>query len=146
MPEINLPPMARKNRRQALGLLLGATFLGPAAIAQKKTTTLAKQRPLLILIDAGGNLKYGRDLHLSKSDHDSLVIVNLASSDYSFWFDKADQFQEGDCVKLKPVSYQPLTLKDVTPGTSFKYCFTLGTQCPNKCVTTKDGGDITIDK
>ena len=35
MTETNLSPIARKNRRQVLGLLLGSSLLGPVEFRQK---------------------------------------------------------------------------------------------------------------
>jgi hypothetical protein len=143
MSEINLSSMTRKNRRQALGLLLGAPFLAPAACSQPRT---GKARPMVIIIDSGGVLQpYFKKHHLSKTENDFLVIVNLhPTSSYSFRFEKI-QFQEGDCVTVQPLSYKKLTLS--SGSQTGIYCFTAGGTCPASCPRpfSTDGGDIVID-
>lgn len=147
MEETNLSTIARKNRREVLGLLLGATFLSSAAFAQKKTPAGTKNRKdVFIIIDEDDNLVNEQELHLSVGAGDNLYIVN-AGPTRVFRFEDSP-FQQGDCVGVNADTLQKLILKKGAHLGRHHWCFD-NTCPPSPCPprpVNKHGGDITIDQ
>jgi hypothetical protein len=170
MTEINCSPSVWKNRREALALLLGAAFLGPVACSQRESppiTNSHKKRRMALVIEGSNNAEL-KDLfkgqHLSKSDLDQLVVVNLLpENDVSILFEKSNPFEEikeksGEndppesaaddrCITFSKLSYKRFKIKKDAPEGQYDFCFKVGSTCPDNCpeTTAMSAGDITID-
>jgi hypothetical protein len=144
MKETSLYSVSRKNRREALGLLLGAAFITPAALAQKKTPGSKKNRDIVIIIDDKGAIASNLDPYLQDGEKDRLLLVNLSSDHYSFHFHKIHHPPQGGCVDVPPCSFRlaPLTYNKDFHTSAWYYC--KGTSCD--CPVPKSGGQITIDQ
>jgi hypothetical protein len=153
MEETSLYSAARKNRREALGLLLGAAFIAPAAFAQptKPPKWLGDAFPIVIETDPKGGVMINdvfKHPKLSHGNWDVLVLVNLHSSDVWFRVEDADLFDQGQCCKVDTSKrYVVLRLKQPKENHTYKFCVGVGNKCPDECPpSTRSGGDITIQK
>jgi hypothetical protein len=147
MSETSLSPMGWKNRREALSLLLGAPFLASAAFPQQKTQNAknAKTHPVAMIITKNGTmapeiLKH----HLSITEDDFLVLVNLHSANAWLFFENTP-FQDS-CTTVASGSYKILRLRQNLSSGSYKYIYGVNGQCPAKFPKPGfAGGDIIID-
>lgn len=166
MEQASLSPVSRKNRREALGLLLGAAFITPAAFTQtnqqqKKMQPPKKQRPMVIIIetDPKGGVRIDPTFqhhHLSKAESDRLIVLNLHSGDVLFKIENnpfspppQSPSDSPPCYKLAKYSYRLLTINgNPNDGAKYNFCAELS-KCPASCpkkVLEESGGDITIDQ
>jgi hypothetical protein len=144
MNETSLSAVARKTRRQVLGLLLGSSFLGRFALAQKKAATVVNTNPPHIIIDEDGTIAAGLQPHVKLSAKERLLLVNLSNDRYTFHFEKAHFDSNYLCVDVAPLTVIPVPPKfnPNQPKSNWHRC--LNMTCPGDCPPTKDGGDIII--
>jgi hypothetical protein len=150
MNETRFYPTILKNRRQVLGLLLGAPFLASVAFSQQKNQKAAASKSgiVVLVIDENGNIPPEfQHPHLSKKGNDILVVVNLHRQNEA-WFQIQDTpFQEPSCIKVQPSANKIFRLKSsASANKSHPYCYGVTGTCPAKCETGFAGGDITIDQ
>lgn len=167
-----LPPLARKTRRQVLGLLAGAGLVAPAAIAQEAKAQKAEKKaspaagkkkaalPILkttaiVIAPDGTTPDYCKDLHLKRAD--KLVVANFSKQDYWFRFpvdaskpnSNHSPLSGGDCLTVPGGDAKEHRVRLNSPFGTYKW-YTDQAVAGQTCPTTRptsgdDNGDITID-
>jgi hypothetical protein len=147
MPEKKVVRRDRKNRRQALGLLLGVGALAPAAMAQRTIRAKRLSNDLVLLIGPNGKLETNKDLQISISENDRLVLVNLANDPCCFQFATSQFVHKIEACETVPAKGSAiLPLKSNAVAGKYTYSYEVGNPCPKDCKKkARDGGDIIID-
>ncbi len=165
MEETSLCSTAHKNRREILGLLLGAAFIVPAAFSQQKQPLKRdpKEVPLPIDTDPKDPSNVVIDSkhqhpRLSKGNGDTLRLINNHSKPVWFMVNdpKGNVFKEGHSHTIPPAGpggFKILNINGVGPDSNKEYAFRVGVgKAPVGVFTIKEpgvnrsGGGVIIDQ